>query len=136
MNSVQLVGRFTKDPELRYGADNKIAVARFNLAVDRRFKNEKDNQNADFISCIAFNKTAEFVNKYFAKGQRIGLTGRIQTGSYKNKDNQTVYTTDVIAEQVEFVESKSDSMGYAGNSDSDDFLRVPDNVEDEGLPFN
>lgn len=144
MNSVQLVGRFTKDPEIRYtSGENSMAIARFSLAVDRRFKNENSNENADFISCVAFNKTAQFIEKYFRKGQRIGLTGRIQTGSYTNKDGQKVYTTDVIAEQVEFVESKSSQGGYAGESnqnqytaDTSEFVNIPDDVEDEGLPFN
>lgn len=142
MNSVQLVGRFTKDPEIRYtSGENSMAIARFSLAVDRRFKNENSNENADFISCVAFNKTAQFIEKYFRKGQRIGLIGRIQTGSYTNKDGQKVYTTDVIAEQVEFVESKANSCGYAGETnqytaDTSEFVNIPDDVEDEGLPFN
>lgn len=141
MNSVQLVGRFTKDPEIRYtSGENSMAIARFSLAVDRRFKNENSNENADFISCVAFNKTAQFIEKYFRKGQRIGLIGRIQTGSYTNKDGQKVYTTDVIAEQVEFVESKA-SQGGAGEpnqntADTSEFVNIPDDVEDEGLPFN
>ncbi len=142
MNSVQLVGRFTKDPEIRYtNGATPIACANFTIAVDRRYKQE-GGQQADFIRCIAWNKTAEFIEKYFKKGQRIGLTGRIQTGSYKNNEGQTVYTTDVVAEQVEFVESKANS-GHQGDSKPkpeqasyDGFMNIPDGVGDEGLPFN
>lgn len=141
VNSVQLVGRLTKDPEVRY-TDGGHSIARFNLAVDRRYKRENE-ANADFISCIAFSKTAQFIEKYFKKGQRIGLNGRIQTGSYTNKDGQTVYTTDVAIESVEFVESKSNSNGYTGetrpnpeNADADGFMNIPDNIDDGGLPFN
>ena len=98
MNSVQLVGRFTRDPEIRY-TDGGASIARFSVAVDRRFAKEGE-QSADFINIVAFGKTAEFIEKYFKKGNRIGIVGRIQTGSYKNKDGATVYTTDVIAENV------------------------------------
>ena len=110
MNSVVLVGRLTRDPDIRYsqGAE-PMCIARFTVAVDRRFNREK--QEADFISCLAFGKTGQFVEKYFHKGNRICLSGRIQTGSYKNKDGNTVYTTDVIAEAVEFVENKP-QQGY------------------------
>lgn len=139
MNSVQLVGRLTRDPEIRY-SDQGASVAKFTLAVDRRFKQNE----ADFISCVAFGKTAEFLEKYFHKGQRVGLNGRIQTGSYTNKDGQKVYTTDVILESVEFVDSKSVSDGqdrkqnqaYTPSSVGDGFMNIPDGVEDEGLPFN
>ena len=141
MNSVQLVGRLTRDPEIRY-SDQGASVARFTLAVNRRFKPEE----ADFISCVAFGKTAEFLEKYFRQGQRIGIDGRIQTGSYTNKDGQKVYTTDVIIESAEFVESKSASDGqgqaskkepaYTPSAIGDGFMNIPDGVEDEGLPFN
>lgn len=137
MNSVQLVGRLTKDPEVRY-ADSGISIARFTVAINRRFKPEE----ADFINCVAFKKTAEFVEKYFRKGQRIGLTGSIQTGSYTNQDGNKVYTTDVIAENVEFVESKSaagrdsSSRPTPSSAIGDGFMNIPDGVEDEGLPFN
>lgn len=139
MNSVQLVGRLTRDPDVRY-SDGGSTVARFTLAVDRRFKKEGGDE-ADFISCVAFGKTAEFVEKWFQKGQRMGLTGRIQTGSYTNKDGQKVYTTDVVVENTEFVESKGASSAAGGQStagslDSDGFMNIPDDVEDEGLPFN
>lgn len=136
MNSVQLVGRLTRDPEVRY-SDQGSSVARFTIAVDRRFKQNE----ADFISCVAFSKTAEFLEKYFRKGQRIGLIGRIQTGSYTGQDGKKVYTTDVVAENIEFVESKgtySDEGGHqeTGNVDSDGFMHIPDDAQDEGLPFN
>ena len=101
MNNVQLVGRFTRDPEIRY-ANSGTCIARFTLAVDRVFKSE-GGPDADFISCAAFGKTAEFIEKYFFKGQRIGLIGRIQTGNYTKEDGTKVYTTDVVAERVAFV---------------------------------
>ena len=145
MNSVQLVGRLTWDPEIKY-TDGGTSVSRFTVAVDRRFS--KDNE-ADFISCVSFGKTAEFIEKYFSKGKRIGLTGRIQTGSYTNKDGVKVYTTDVVAEAVEFVESKSSGGDEAGSRRphestqesggfdiGDGFVNVPDNLDDEDLPFN
>lgn len=142
MNNVSLVGRLTRDPEVRY-TDGGLSIARINVAVDRRFKKEGE-QSADFISCVAFGKTAEFIEKYFSKGQRIGLTGRIQTGSYEKEDGTKVYTTDVIAENCEFVESKNSSGGQAeqvfnpANAKTDDmgFMNIPDDVGDEGLPFN
>lgn len=140
MNNVQLVGRLTRDPDIRY-TDGGSTVSRFNVAVDRRFKREGED-SADFISCVAFGKTAEFLEKYFRKGQRIGLTGRIQTGSYTNQEGTKVYTTDVVAETVEFVESKGSSGGDAGGGcqnskpDKDGFMNIPDDVNDAGLPFN
>lgn len=144
MNKVQLVGRLTRDPEIRYSqGENATATARFSVAVNRRFKNAEGNYDADFINCVAFGKSAEFVEKYFKKGMAIGLTGRIQTGSYTNKDGQKVYTTDVIVEETEFVESKGASSVNSSNdsrhapsvSSSDGFMNIPDGVEDEGLPF-
>lgn len=115
MNKVILIGRLTKDPDVRYtqGQQGDSAVARFTIAVDRRRAGADGQREADFISCVAFGKQAEFLQKYFTKGMKIGLTGRIQTGSYTNKDNVKVYTTDVVAEDVEFVESRS-SQGGAG----------------------
>ena len=98
INSVNLTGRFTRDPDVRY-TDGGTSIARFTLAVDRRFKRDGE-QTADFINCVAFGKTAEFIEKYFRQGMKLELTGRIQTGSYTNKDGAKVYTTDVIAEQV------------------------------------
>ena len=139
MNTVNLVGRLTRDPEVRY-TDGGASVAKFSLAVDRRFKQE-GGQTADFPNCVAFGKTAEFIEKYFRQGQRMGATGRIQTGSYTNKDGVKVYTTDVIVENVEFVESKGSG---GGNNDfkpepssaiGDGFMNVPDGIDEE-LPFN
>lgn len=143
MNKTILMGRLTRDPEVRYTqGDNASAVARFSLAVDRRFKKDGE-QTADFINCVAFGKTAEFIEKYGHKGTKFVVEGRIQTGSYTNKDGQKVYTTDVVVEQVEFAESKnasgdSSSTGNTSNTTSDDmsFMNIPDNVEDEELPFN
>ena len=132
MNSVQLVGRFTHDPDVRY-TNGGATVARFSVAVDRRFAKEGE-QSADFINVVAFGKTAEFIEKYFHKGQRIGVVGRIQTGSYKNKDGATVYTTDVVAENVEFVESKGGNNQQQPQPPAD-FVNVPD-IPDEELPFN
>lgn len=135
MNTVNLVGRFTRDPEIRY-TDNGLSIAKFSIAVDRRIKTD-GGASADFINCIAFGKTAEFIEKYFGKGQRIGLSGRIQTSSYTNKDGNKVYTTDVVAENVEFVESKNNNGGggspYVGTSDG--FMNIPDGLDEE-LPFN
>ena len=134
MNSVQLIGRLTRDPEIRY-TDGGASIARFGLAVDRRFKQE-NGADADFINIVAFGKTAEFIEKYFHKGMKIALNGRIQTGSYTDKDGKKVYTTDVVAENVEFCESKGNSANNdapAPASDGD-FMSVPDGIEDE-LPF-
>ena len=143
MNSVQLIGRLTRDPKVRYSnGETAIAVARFTVAVDRRLKRDGEN-NADFINCIAFGKTGEVVEKYFRKGQKIALNGRIQTGNYVNNEGQKVYTTDVIAENIEFVESKNSTSGYDSSSrpdpskaSVDGFMNIPDNVDDQGLPFN
>ena len=139
MNSVQLVGRFTKNPEVRY-SNGGSSVARFTLAVDRKYKQE-NGETADFITCVAFGKTAEFIEKYFAKGQRIGLNGRIQTGSYTNQEGQKIYTTDVVAESVEFVESKGSGQqnGMVGTpapnaAVGDGFMTIPDDIKEE-LPF-
>ena len=135
MNSVQLIGRLTRDPEIRY-TDGGASIARFGLAVDRRFKQE-NGADADFINIVSFGKTAEFIEKYFHKGMKIALNGRIQTGSYTDKDGKKVYTTDVVAENVEFCESKGNSANNdapAPASDGD-FMSVPDGIEDE-LPFN
>ena len=148
MNKVVLVGRLTRDPEVRYSqGDSATAVARYTLAVDRRFK--RDNEpTADFIPCVAFDRAGEFAEKYFHQGTKLVVTGRIQTGSYTNRDGQKVYTTEVIVEDQEFAESKN---AASGNSDGgyrpaerpapssaigDGFMNIPDGVEDEGLPFN
>lgn len=109
MNKVILIGRLTRDPEVRYskGPQGDSCVAKFSIAVDRRRTSPDGAREADFISCTAFGKSAEFLGKYFTKGMKIGVTGRIQTGSYVNKDNQKVYTTDIVCDELEFVESRS-----------------------------
>ena len=148
MNKVILMGRLTRDPEVRYSAgENSLAIARYTLAVDRRFKRDGE-ATADFISCVSFGRTAEFAEKYFRQGLKIVVSGRIQTGSYTNRDGQKVYTTEVVVEDQEFAESKN---AASGNSDGgyrpaerpapssaigDGFMNIPDGVEDEGLPFN
>ena len=133
MNKTLLIGRTTKDPDIRYTQNEQpMTIARFNLAVDRRFKKDGE-QSADFISCVAFGKTAEFIEKYVFKGTKIAVEGRIQTGSYTNKDGNKVCTTDVV-EQVEFAGSKTDSKSAAKES-NDDFMNVADGLDDEGLPF-
>ncbi len=155
MNKVILMGRLTRDPEIRYSqGENSTAVARFTLAVDRRFKRDGANeQTADFISCVAFGRTAEFMERYTRQGTKLVVEGRIQTGSYTNKDGNRVYTTDVVVENTEFAESKASdsSSSFAGNHGGfeqssarpeptsaigDGFMNIPDGVEDEGLPFN
>ena len=134
MNKTLLIGRTTKDPDIRYTQNEQpMTIARFNLAVDRRFKKDGE-QSADFISCVAFGKTAEFIEKYVFKGTKIAVEGRIQTGSYTNNDGNKVYTTDVVVEQVEFAGSKTDSKSAAKES-NDDFMNVADGLDDEGLPF-
>ena len=128
----------TKDPEIRYSQGaNTTCVARYTLAVDRKFKQE-GQPNADFINCIAFGKLGEFAEKYMHKGVKIAVVGRIQTGSYTNKDGQKVYTTDVVVEEQEFCESKSQSSSQQQPTPSNDnsWMSIPDNLEDEGLPFN
>ena len=142
MNKVILMGRLTRDPEVRY-SNGGSTVARFSLAVDRKFKREDEEQTADFINCVAFGKTAEFIEKYFFKGTKMVLEGRIQTGSYE-KEGQRIYTTDVVVEQVEFAESKasSDNSGYVpanrpspSGAAGDGFMNIPDGIDEE-LPFN
>ena len=153
MNKVILMGRLTRDPEVRYSqnGESPMAVARFSLAVDRRgSRNSTDGQTADFINCVAFGKNGEFVQKYFRKGIKIVLTGRIQTGSYTNRDGVKVYTTDIVAEEFEFAESKNvaannnngDYSGFGGPvsrpepvSAGDGFMNIPDGIDEE-LPFN
>lgn len=134
MNKTLLIGRTTKDPDIRYTqSEQPMTIARFNLAVDRRFKKDGE-QSADFISCVAFGKTAEFIEKYVFKGTKIAVEGRIQTGSYTNNDGNKVYTTDVVVEQVEFAGAKTDSKSAVKES-NDDFMNVADGLDDEGLPF-
>ena len=146
MNKVILMGRLTRDPEVRYSqGENATAVARYTLAVDRRFNRNNDEQTADFINCVAFGRSGEFAEKYLHKGTKIAITGRIQTGSYTNKDGVRVYTTDVVVEDQEFAESKNASAangGYAPaeRNDSapaaagDGFMNIPDGIDEE-LPF-
>ena len=139
MNKVILMGRLTRDPDIRYsqGANGSMAVARFNLAVDRKFKNDGE-QTADFISCVAFKKTAEIIEKHCMQGTKIAIEGRIQTGSYTNKDGNKVYTTDVVVESLEFAESKLSNQTQdrpQPSADSGDgFMNIPNDYEDE-LPF-
>ena len=144
MNKVTESGRLTKDAEITYTQGNNMAVARFTLAVDRRFKQE-GQPTADFIRCIAFGKTAEFFERFGRKGTKFLIEGRIQTGSYTNKDGNKVYTTDVVVEEYEFAESKnangSSPSQPASNMSApamagDGFMNLPLGVEDEGLPFN
>ena len=135
MNKVELVGRLTKDVSINM-SNGGCSIARFTIACDRRFKTE-GQPTADFISCIAFGKTAEFIEKHFSKGMRIGVSGRIQTGSYDNNEGKKVYTTDVVIEEAEFVESKAqgDAQARANASHDDGFMDIPDSIEEE-LPFN
>ena len=141
MNKVVLVGRLTRDPEVRYSqGDSSTAVARYTLAVDRRFK--RDNEpSADFIPCVVFGRSGEFAEKYFRQGMRVSVSGRIQTGSYTNKDGQKVYTTDVVVEENEFAESKrSDDNAPASSAPTpmpggNGFMNIPDGIDEE-LPFN
>ena len=141
MNKVILMGRLTRDPEVRYSqGENSMAIARFSLAVDRRRQQNQEGQTADFIGCVAFGKLGEFTEKYLHKGTKILLTGRIQTGSYDNKDGVKVYTTDVVAEEIEFAESKGSGNSNAGQAfpqpatDRDGFMNLPDGIDEE-LPF-
>ena len=137
MNKVIEIGRLVREPEIRYSqGENTTCIARYTLAVDRKFKQE-GQPNADFINCIAFGKLGEFAEKYLHKGVKIAVTGRIQTGSYKNKDGNTVYTTDVVVEEQEFCESKSQSNSQPQPTPSNDnsWMDIPDDVEDL-LPFN
>lgn len=156
MNKVILMGRLTRDPDVRYSAgENATAVARYTLAVDRRFKRDGE-ATADFIGCVAFGRQAEFAEKYLRQGTKIAISGRIQTGSYTNRDGQKVYTTDVVVEDQEFAESKSASehnSGYSapysaapsaapaapahdmGGVSADGFMNIPDGIDEE-LPFN
>lgn len=147
MNKVILMGRLTRDPEIRYSqGEQATAIARYSLAVDRRFRRDGDTQTADFINCVAFGRQGEFAEKYLRKGIKIAITGRIQTGSYTNKDGQKVYTTDVVVEEQEFAESKAASEQNNGGFNpvdrpsptaaaGDGFMNIPDGIDEE-LPFN
>jgi len=158
MNKVILMGRLTRDPDIRYSqGENATAVARYTLAVDRRFARRDGEQTADFITCVAFGRQAEFAEKYLHQGTKIAITGRIQTGSYTNRDGNKVYTTDIVVEEQEFAESKAASASGAGSSYTqepsnssysgntrqaapaqpaeDDFMNIPDGIDEE-LPFH
>ena len=153
-NKVIMMGRLTRDPLIRYGGqDNQMAIASFSLAVDRKYKNKNNSDVAetDFFNCTAFGKLGEFAEKYLRQGTKIAITGRIQTGSYTNRDGQKVYTTDVVVEEQEFAESKSSSDSYAAShpqnsaaapsmptpsaASADGFMNIPDGIDEE-LPFN
>ena len=150
MNKVILMGRLTRDPEVRYSAgENSMAIARYTLAVDRRFKRDGE-ASADFIGCVAFGRQAEFAERYFRQGIRIVVSGRIQTGSYTNRDGNKVYTTDVVVEEQEFAESKAVSDSHVGQvasmgapaptptpsmASADGFMNIPDGIDEE-LPFS
>lgn len=132
MNIWNGIGRLTKDPDTRHTTEN-MAVTRFTVAVDRYGK----DAGADFIGCVAFKNTAEFIGKYFRKGMKIGIVGHIQTGKYDNKDGKTVYTTDVVVDRAEFVEKKADSpeaIGQPTENPTDEFMKIPDNIDEE-IPF-
>lgn len=137
MNKVCLCGRLVRDPEER-STTNGMTITRYTLAVDRRGKRKDGEQTADFIPCVAFDKSGEFAGKYFHKGTKVLVSGRIQTGSYTNKDGNKVYTTEVIVEEQEFAESKGAQNAAEGVQKTADegFMSIPDGVEDEGLPFN
>ncbi len=145
MNRAILMGRLTRDPEVRYTSGEKsMAVARYTLAVDRRGRgNNSGEQTADFINIVAFDKAGEFAERYFRQGMRVLVSGRIQTGSYTNKEGQKVYTTDIVVDSQEFADSKGAGSGSGSGSSAapsapmgDGFMNIPDGVEDEGLPFN
>lgn len=136
------MGRLTRDPEVRYSqGERSMAIAKYMLAVDRRGrKNQENGQTADFINCVAFDRSGEFAEKYFRQGMRVLISGRIQTGSYTNKEGIKVYTTDVVIEDQEFADSKNasgnNSRPEPSSADGDGFINIPDGVDDEGLPFN
>ena len=153
MNKVILMGRLTRDPEVRYSqGERSTAVARYTLAVDRTFKRDGE-ASADFIGCVAFGRSAEFAEKYFRQGTKIAVVGRIQTGSYVNKDGVKVYTTDVVVDEQEFAESKASSQNNGGGFQNnnfggyqqsrpepsaaagDGFMNIPEGIDEE-LPFS
>lgn len=150
MNKVILMGRLTRDPEVKYSqGERSMAIARYTLAVDRKGRKSQNGneQTADFINCVAFDRAGEFAEKYFRQGMRVLIAGRIQTGSYTNKDGNKVYTTDIIVEDQEFADSKGTSSGNTNSNQpvnrpapssaiGDGFMNIPDGVEDDALPFN
>ena len=148
MNKVILMGRLTRDPEVRYSqGENALAIARYTLAVDRRAARREGEPTADFINCVAFGRSAEFAERYLRQGTKIVVSGRIQTGSYTNRDGQKVYTTEVVVEESEFAESKANSSAPSNNSyqaspapspsadSGDGFMNIPDGIDEE-LPFS
>lgn len=148
MNKVVLMGRLTRDPEVRYAqGETPLAIARYTLAVNRTFRRNQDGQEADFINCVVFGKSAEFAERYLKQGTKIAISGRIQTGSYTNKEGQKVYTTEVVVDEQEFAESKNASANAATATDQmgarpasvdaldDGFMNIPDGIDEE-LPFN
>ena len=148
MNKVILMGRLTRDPEVRYSqGENALAIARYTLAVDRRAARREGEPTADFINCVAFGRSAEFAERYLRQGTKIVVSGRIQTGSYTNKDGQRVYTTEVVVEESEFAESKANSAAPSNNNYQaspapspradigDGFMNIPDGIDEE-LPFS
>lgn len=148
MNKVILMGRLTRDPEVRYSqGERSMAISRYTLAVERRGRKKQEGnseQTADFINCVAFDRAGEFAEKYFRQGQRVLVAGRIQTGSYTNKDGQKIYTTEVVIEEQEFADSKNSNngnqqpqnQGFSSTGSGDGFMNIPDGVEDDGVPFN
>ena len=143
MNTVILMGRLTRDPEVRYtSGERSMAVARYTLAVDRRGRNNSgDQQTADFINIVAFDKAGEFAERYFRQGMRVLVSGRIQTGNYTNREGQKVYTTEIVVNSQEFADSKGTGSGSGSSAApsspmGDGFMNIPDGIEDEGLPFN
>ena len=148
MNKVILMGRLTRDPEVRYSqGENALAIARYTLAVDRRAARREGEATADFINCVAFGRSAEFAERYLRQGTKIVVSGRIQTGSYTNRDGQKVYTTEVVVEESEFAESKANSNASSNSSYQaspvpspradigDGFMNIPDGIDEE-LPFS
>lgn len=143
MNKAILIGRLTNDPEIRYTqVENPIAIARYTLAVQRNFKNDKGDYDADFINCIAYRNNATFAEKYFKKGQKVAIEGRIQTGSYTNREGKKIYTTDIIVDSQEFTQSKAENTtndnnnrGYGDVPVQESFMNVPEGIDEE-LPFN
>ncbi|MBO4288500.1 MAG: single-stranded DNA-binding protein [Lachnospiraceae bacterium] len=148
MNKVILMGRLTRDPEVRYGgSDNQTAIGRFSLAVDRRFRRAGDSVEADFFNCTAFGRQAEFAEKYLKQGTKILLVGRVQNDNYTNREGQKVYSVQIIAEEIEFAESKNAAANNRPQAQTapaadnfaaadDGFMNIPDGVDDDDLPFN
>jgi len=137
MNKVILCGRLTKDPDVSWtNGQEQMCIARYTIAVDRRGQKREGEQSADFISCVAFRKNAEFTEKYMKKGTKIILTGHLVTGSYTDKDGRKIYTTEVNVEESEFAESKGSQTAQKTESDPEGFMQIPDILEDDGLPFN